>query len=94
MGKYEFGTNQNNKSEDQPAKSVPAAPPSRASTRLSVNNCRTRRTWLAPIARRIAISFSRLVARASSKFAMFAATISNTAAVTAMRIRKTGRSRL
>src|SRR5215475_3103902 len=44
------------------------APPS-ASSKLSVSNWPTNRIRLAPSAERIAISFSRAVARASSMFA-------------------------
>ena len=54
------------------------APPANASIRLSVSNCRITRNRDAPSAVRIAISFCRVAALASSKFATFAQAISKT----------------
>ena len=56
----------------------PSAPPTNARITLSVSICRTVRQRLAPSAVRIAISFCRAAARASSRFAIFAHAISNT----------------
>ena len=53
----------------QRARSKPARPPKRASTRFSVNNCRTNRQRLAPNAKRTATSLFRAVARASKRLA-------------------------
>ena len=47
----------------------PAISPPAASSALSTSSCRTMRPRLAPIAARIAISRSRMVARASSMLA-------------------------
>jgi hypothetical protein len=44
----------------------PTVSPPHASTALSTSNCRTMRPRLAPMAARIVISRSRIVARASS----------------------------
>ena len=56
----------------QIAKSTPRTPPRDASTTLSVSNCRTTRSRLAPTLSRNAISRRRAAARASSRFAIFA----------------------
>ena len=55
----------------QRASSRPAAPPAKASTRLSVIICRNSRVRLAPSAERTAISRARSVPRVSNKFARF-----------------------
>ena len=60
------------------ASSSPAAPPATASTRLSVINCRTNRTRLAPSAVRTAISRARSEPRASNRFARLTQAISRT----------------
>jgi hypothetical protein len=49
-------------------------------------HCRSSAAFEAPNARRTAISFSLAAARASSKFATFAQTISNTSATALSRI--------
>jgi ATP/maltotriose-dependent transcriptional regulator MalT len=64
--------NRTTAAHDQKAKNEANAPPSRASNKLSMSNCRTRRQRLAPTASLTAISLRRCVARASSRFAMFA----------------------
>ncbi len=56
----------------QAESSKPVPPPRSASIMLSVSVWRTRRARPAPSARRIAISFCRPVARASSRLATFA----------------------
>ena len=56
----------------QPANSTPSPPPMRERTRLSVSSCRTSRQRLAPSAVRMAISFWRAAARASSRLATLA----------------------
>ena len=53
------------------ARNTPAAPPLSEMRRLSVSSCLTSRCWLAPTARRTAISRRRSVARASSRLARF-----------------------
>ena len=62
----------------QAAISNPTSPPSVASSTLSVSICRMSRRRLPPIAVRMAISRSRVVARASSRLATFAQPISST----------------
>ena len=59
------------------ASSVPTAAPPVASIRLSTRSCRTNLLRLPPSAERMANSFSRVVARASSKFATFPQPISS-----------------
>jgi hypothetical protein len=54
------------------AKTHPAAPPARLSSRLSVNIWRARRPRPAPSAARIASSFRRAAARASMRLATLA----------------------
>ena len=66
----------------QKAKSTPTAPPSAASSTLSVNSCRIRRQRPAPTASRTLISALRKAARASSRFATLAQAISSTSATT------------
>ena len=63
---------------DATATITPSAPPAPASTRLSVNIWRTRRSTLAPIAARTANSVRRASARAISRFARLVHAISNT----------------
>ena len=63
---------------DQNARSDPSAPPKNAISRLSVNNCRTMRQRVPPIASRMAISFCLAEALASRRFATFAHAISRT----------------
>jgi hypothetical protein len=65
------------------ANSTPSAPPSPASSRLSVSNWRTRRDRPAPIARRTDSSRCRAAARASSRLATLAHAISSTSPTTA-----------
>ncbi len=60
------------------ASQTPAAAPSPASSRLSAISCRTMRGRDAPMARRIAISRPRALARASIRFARFAHAMSST----------------
>ena len=62
----------------QAANPILMAPPTDASKTLSASNCPMMRPRSAPIAARTANSREREVARASSRFAMFAHTISNT----------------
>ena len=57
---------------------TPSAPPTPASSRLSVISCRIMRSRPAPIAVRTASSRRRPSARASSRFARFAQAISST----------------
>ncbi len=64
------------------APASPSAPPIAASTRLSINSCRTSRPRLAPNASRTEISRPRVVARASSRFATFAQAMSSTSPTT------------
>jgi hypothetical protein len=59
-------------------KPIPRTVPDTASNALSVNDCQNNRGRDAPNAIRTAISRSRPLARASSKFAKFAHAISNT----------------
>jgi hypothetical protein len=66
------------KSTPHIAKNNPIAPPASASIVLSVRSCRITRHREAPSAARMAISFCREAAFASSKFATFAHAISNT----------------
>ena len=70
----------------QLANNKPMAAPALASSTLSVNNCRIKRTRPAPTARRIAISFHRAAALASSRFAMLAQAISSASAATTISI--------
>ena len=73
------------------ARSSPRAPPTSASTRLSVRSCRRRRERPAPIAVRSAISRSRVEARASRRLATLAQAISSTKATAASRTTIAGR---
>ena len=75
------------------ASASPSAPPPSASTRLSVNNCRMRRRRPAPKAPRMAISLSRVAARARSRLARLAQAISNSTPTAPSRISSTGRMR-
>ena len=72
----------------QDANITPSAPPSRASSRLSVSICRINRVRPAPSANRTAISLWRVVARASRRLAMLAQAMSRTSPTTAIRICK------
>ena len=67
---------------------VAAGPAEQASITLSVSSCRTRRPRPAPIASRVAISFCRAEARASSRLATFAQAVQSTRAATPSSIRK------
>ena len=58
--------------------SAPSPPPTTASSRLSVSNCRTMRIRSAPSARRTAISRTRPDARDSSRFAILTQAMSST----------------
>jgi hypothetical protein len=60
----------------------PMAPPMSDNSRLSVSSCRTMRVRLAPTASRTASSRCLAAALASSRLAIFAQAISNTAAAT------------
>ena len=60
------------------AKVSPATPPSPASKRLSVSNCRITRQRFAPRQSRNPISFWRAAPRASSKLARLAQAMSST----------------
>ena len=60
------------------ASSSPIAPPTSDNNRLSVSNCRMRSHGRAPSAVRIATSFCRAAARASSRFATLAQAIRRT----------------
>ena len=62
----------------QNANKTPSAPPSAASTTLSVSNWRIRRLRSPPRAMRTAISGCRTAPRARRRFAMFAQAMSNT----------------
>ena len=62
----------------QTATSKPEAPPRAESSRLSTMSCRTMRLRPAPSANRIAISFSRPIARASKRLATLAQAIRRT----------------
>ena len=62
------------------ATAIPAIPPRRLSTRLSVSNCPTRRQRPAPRAARTASSLRRVAPLASSRLATFAQAISRTIA--------------
>ncbi len=70
------------------AKANPRLPPKRPSSRLSVNNCLSKRMRPAPSARRTAISLLLAEARASRRFAILAQAISNTIPTTTIRITK------
>ena len=63
----------------QTLRTSPTAPPETASKSPSQNNCRTIRQRDAPSARRSAISFARVVPRASNILARFKHAISKTA---------------
>ncbi len=76
----------------QLASTRPIAPPTTASTRLSVRSWRTSRIWLPPRAVRTAISRSRAVARASSRLATLAQPIRSTKPTAPSRIRSAGRT--
>ena len=76
------------------ANGAPAAAPMKASIRLSVRSCRTRRTRPAPSARRTPNSLCLAVARASSRLATFAQTINSTTPHTAIRISSGASSRV
>ena len=65
------------------ASAAPSSGARTASSRLSASSCRTSRQRDAPIASRTAISRSRTLARASSRFARFAHAISSTRPVVA-----------
>ena len=69
---------------------APTAPPANASTRHSVNTCRTTRPRVAPIANRTATSRRRVVPRASRRFATFAQTMSSTTTTAASSTRSAG----
>ena len=71
-----------------PANTAPSVAPSRASSVLSESNCLISLPRAAPIACRTAISRSRTLARASSRFARFAQAISSTSPVVASRIQR------
>ena len=73
------------------ATTSPAAPPSSASTALSVRSCRTRRPRAAPRAARTAISGWRAAARARRRLAVFAHAISMTRATAAEKSSRAGR---
>ena len=62
----------------RPRATTPIAPPTIDSIRLSASSWRSSRLRLAPIAVRMAISFCRAAARASSRLAMLAHAISST----------------
>ena len=79
-------------STPQTATSRPSAPPTAASSTLSVSSCRTRRARPAPSARRIAISRWRTDERASSRFATFAQAISSTQPTAASSVSSAGRT--
>ena len=66
-------------------KSSPSAPPTSASSRLSVSNCRTRRQRLAPSAVRTASSLCREEARTSRRFATLAHAMRSTKPTAPMR---------
>ncbi len=68
------------------ASPAPSAAPRRASSMLSDSSCRITRDRDAPIACRTAISRSRVLARASRRFARLAHAISKTSPVVARRI--------
>ena len=72
----------------QLATSSPPAAPTRASTRLSVNNCLTSRPRPAPSASRTPISRPRAMARARRRLATFAQTISSNSETPAIRINR------
>ena len=74
----EAGTSLASNGTADAATSTPSAPPSSASTRLSVINWRTRRSRPAPMAVLTASSLWRANPRASSRFARFAQAISST----------------
>ena len=74
------------------ATSSPSAPPTAASSTLSVSSCRTRRARPAPSARRIAISRCRTDERASSRFATFAQAMSSTQPTAASSVSSAGRT--
>ena len=74
------------------ASSRPKAPPSAASTRLSVRSCRTRHQREAPSAARTAISFSRVAARDRSRLATLAIAISSTNPTATISISSAGRT--
>ena len=65
------------------ANSAPSAAPNRANSMLSDSSCAISLPRDAPIACRTAISRSRTLARASSRFARFAHAMSNTSPVVA-----------
>ena len=65
---------------------MPSAPPSDASSRLSVSNWRTNRPRVAPSDSLTEISFWRVAARESSRLATFAQTIRSTSTTTPLRI--------
>ena len=89
-GRPRSGTNETSVPAVHNAKSRPHAPPSSASIKLSVNNCRTKRRRLAPSASRIPISRRRAVARPSRRLATLAQAIRSTTPATAIKIAKTG----
>ena len=70
----------------QAANSSPAAPPTVASTRLSVSSCAINRRRPAPRAVRIASSLCREAARASRRFATFAQAMRRTSIAVPNRI--------
>jgi hypothetical protein len=74
------------------ASATPTPAPSAAMTMLSDRSCCTSRRRLAPIARRMPISFWRPEARASSMLATFAQAITSTRPTTNIRPRPIGRS--
>ena len=78
----------------QAASRTPTNPPIRASSTLSVSNCRTRRRRLAPRAVRIETSRDRVVARASKRLVTFAHAMSNTKATATNNSTSTGRMSL
>ena len=82
-GNVPVGSRLNSTRTLQYAKTRPASPPITARITASVTNCEMRRQRPAPIATRIAISFRRDTARASSRLATFAHAISKTNPTTA-----------
>ena len=80
------------RSDPQKDSRRPAAAPAPASTRLSVNNCRTSRARDAPTAARMLISSERPAPRASIRLATFAHAMTRTRPVTVRRSAASGKS--
>ena len=76
--KIDRGLKGKQQSTIQRARNTPTTPPTNESRMLSVRSCRIKRKRFAPIARRIAISLRRSVARASIKPARFVQVTSKT----------------